>query len=653
MRFVRWPQSYILGGDSSGPPLESISLQELFSFFIVLVPVLGILAQWFAWRIQIPSILLLLLFGIGLGIWISPDEVLNDLTGATQNVGPKLLFPLVSLSVAVILFEGGLTLRWNQLGAGANIVLRLIVVSSLVTWVATAILSKYLLGFSWELAWLLGAILMVTGPTVVGPLLRQIRPSRQVSSILQWEGILIDPVGAVAAVLVYEVIAHSHFSLPQVLAVILQTLAIGLGVGSLAASLLVVALRRFLLPDFLHGVTFLVTALAAFYGSNVLCEESGLVTVTVLGICLANQNYVSVEHVLEFKEHLRVLLISCLFIVLGSRLQLSNLADIGWMGIPFVLLLIFFVRPLSVFLATLGSRWRNSERLFVGLVAPRGIVAASVASVFGLKLASQTEGSEVFAKADLLAPVTFLVILGTVALCGLGAGPLARRLKLADASPQGILFAGASSWVREVALALRKFGIRTILVDTNYGNVTAARLEGLEAKCGNILSEHLRDEQDLSGIGHFMAVTPSQEVNTLAAMEFIHVFSRASIFQLSAEGKSHRRWESIPENRRGRTLFNSQLNHAKLEALVSGGAIIKTTPLTENFNMSNFAEIHGAEAFVLFCIDAEGKLKVRTAETELEPEPGDTVIAIIPTAQEEQSAAPIFNDPEDSAQHLI
>jgi len=241
-----------------------------------------------------------------------------------------------------------------------------------------------------------------------------------VSSVLQWEGILIDPVGAVAAVLVYEIIAHSHFSLFEIVTITTQTLLIGVVLGAVSAVLLVVALRYYLIPDFLHGVSFLVVAIASFWISNVMREESGLVTVTILGICLANQHYVSVEHVLEFKEHLRVLLISCLFIVLGSRLQISDLMEIGWIGIPFVLLLVLVIRPLSVYLATLRSGWGMKEKLFVGAVAPRGIVAAAVASVFGLKLAAlgaeDGAASAMLETAALLAPVTFMVILGTATI---------------------------------------------------------------------------------------------------------------------------------------------------------------------------------------------------------------------------------------------
>ena len=620
--------------------------ENLFTFFLVLVPLLGIAAQWFAWRLQIPSILLLLGFGLCLGIWKSPDQILADLTGGGSEVGPKLLFPLVSLSVAIILFEGGLTLRWNQLGSGAGTVFRLIGFASLITWGLTVLLSYYLLGFSWQLAWLLGAVLMVTGPTVVGPLLRQIRPNRRVSNILQWEGILIDPVGAVAAVLVFEVVTHSEsLSWLAIARTVLETLSIGVLLGCAAAVVLVFSLRKYWIPDFLHGVFFLVVTLATFWLSNQWREESGLVTVTILGICLANQSYVSVDHVLEFKEHLRVFLISCLFIVLGSRLQLSALMAIGWWGIPFVLLLIFVVRPLSVMAATVGTKLPWREKMFIGLVAPRGIVAASVASVFGLKLYERShagldaESVAIFEKAGLLAPTTFLVILGTVTLCGLGAGPLARWLGLADANPQGILLVGASRWVRELALALRKFDIRVMLIDTNFASVSAARMAGLDAKCGNVLSEHVQEEQDLAGIGSFLAVTPNDEVNTLATMEYMHIFSRAQVFQLAKRGKSHGRWQSIPENRRGRLLFRADLNYQAIEQMFEQGATLKTTPLTENFTYEQYRVRQGEQAVILFAMDAERRLKVRTVAAPFEPLPGDTIIALVPSNPTDSQAS--------------
>jgi hypothetical protein len=280
-------------------------------------------------------------------------------------------------------------------------------------------------------------------------------------------------------------------------------------------------------------------------------------------------------------------------------------------------------------------------------------VAASVASVFGLKLAALgAEGeiaAEAFEKAELLAPVTFLVILGTVTICGLGAGPLARYLGLADPNPQGVLLAGASGWVREIALALQRLELRVLLVDTNYANVTAARMMGLDAKCGNILSEYVQEEQDLAGIGNFLAVTPSDELNTLAAMEYVHVFSRANVFQLASKSGSHARFHSLPETRRGRPLFGPEFDYARLEALFERGATLKTTAITDSFSFREFRQTHGNDAIVLFCVDPDRKLKISTKQSELEPQAGDTVIAIVPAVEaatdtdESEESSPRFD----------
>lgn len=608
--------------------------------FLVLVLLLGVGAQWLAWRIKIPSILLLLIFGLALGFWVTPDEVLNRIARTDEDFASRILFPIVSLSVAVILFEGGLSLRWSQLAGNAQVVMRLIGIASLVTWVATAALGHWLLGLSWGVAWLLGAILMVTGPTVVGPLLQQIRPNRRLTSILQWEGILIDPIGAIAAVLVFDVIKHADgASMASMIGMVLQTLLIGLTVGLLIALFLVVVMRRYWLPDFLHGAFFLTVALVAFAISNTFREESGLVAVTVLGIALANQKRVSVEHVLEFKENLRVLLIGCLFILLGSRLKLSDLAEIGWVGIPFLLALIVVVRPLSIWIATVGCRLPNRERWFLSAVAPRGIVAASVASVFGLKLAALGTGIDAdsvwLAESRILESITFSVILGTVAVCGLGAGPLARRLGLSDPNPQGILFVGAEPWVRELAVVLSRHQIATLILDTNYTNFSAARMAGLNAHCVNALSEHVQESLELSGIGRVFAVTPNDEVNTLAVHEYTRFFPRASMYQLPSEGKSAARWQSIPENRRGRLLFDSSATSGRLNQMIADGGKIKVTPLTESFGMKDFVERHGQDSLVLMAIGTDGRLKIRTVNSPLNIVPGDQVVAIIPAKDEE------------------
>ncbi len=612
-------------------PEQENTVDELpFFYYLALVPLLAILAQWLAWRLRLPAILLLLGFGMILGLFVRPDQMLAELTGSKDPlIGPKILFPIVSLAVAAILFEGGLTLRFSELKNSGSIVLRLVSIGAVVTWILTSLAAWLCLGLDARLATLLGAILVVTGPTVVMPLLRHIRPARRIGSIVKWEGIVIDPVGAVLAVLVFE---HFFVSTPGASAgTTLVHLARTVGVGTLAgwgtAWLLTQALRRYWIPDFLHGAVFLTVALGAFAISNFLQSESGLITVTLMGIVLANQKDVRIQNVLEFKEHLGILLISLLFIVLGSRLHLDDLLAVGPQGLLFLAILILVIRPAAVFASTLGSGLTMRDRVFLAFLAPRGIVAASVASVFALKLASP-EGVDLTEAGEIVS-VTFLVIVGTVAVYGLLAGPLARRLGLADPNPQGILFAGAESWVREIAQVLHEEGYAVMLVDTNYGNVAEARMQGLPADCSSILSEHVRDDLDLSGIGRMLAMTFNDEVNTMAVREFIHQFGRASVYQLpSPDGGSGKR-VSIAEHLRGRKLFGDAFHHDEIAMRLATGAVVKKTQLTDSFSFDDFQQLYGPTAILLFCIDDDKCLQVRTADDEREPEAGQTVIAIV------------------------
>src|SRR6056297_2177911 len=331
-------------------------------FYLALVPSLGIAAQWLAAQTNLPSILLLLLFGLALGLFVNPDDFLAELTGGDVSAGPRLLFPLVALSVGVIMFEGGLSLRLSELRESGSAALRLVTIGALVTLAGVSLAAHEILQFSWRMSLLLGAILVVTGPTVIGPLLRQVRPSRRVASALKWEGIVIDPIGAVLAVLVFEQ-AYSHqgdVSFVAAAMMLIWTSAVGVGLGTIGGWLLTLVFRKFWLPDALHGPAALSFALLLFAASDQLAHESGLITVTVMGIWLINQKWADVEHVVELKENLRVLLIGCLFILLGSRVDVQDIVSIGLPGLLFLAVLILLIRPLSVFIALAGSplSWR-------------------------------------------------------------------------------------------------------------------------------------------------------------------------------------------------------------------------------------------------------------------------------------------------------
>lgn len=496
------------------------------------------------------------------------------------------------------------------------------------TWIVATLAARFVIGLQWPMAILVGAVLIVTGPTVVGPLLRQIRPKGRAGAILKWEGILIDPVGAVLAVLVFESIRLGEVgNVPVfILLGVLRSLAIGLFFGFLGAGTLIALLRRYLVPDHLQNSVTLLLMFMMFALSDLLAPEGGLLAVTVMGVVMANQPWVPIRHIVEFKENLQILLVGLLFILLAGRINISDLLLIGWGAVIFVVILIVIARPLSVLLSTWGSPLNRSERLFLMWMAPRGIVAASVASVFAFQLsAAGLEGAE------LLVPIVFLVIVITVIFYGLTAGPVARRLGLAEHEPQGVLFVGASLFSRELAEQLEKHGIRALLLDSNYRSVAESRLAGLQAHHGNALLEDTLEGVDLGGIGRMVAMTSNDEVNTLAVLRYPEIFGRSEVYQLpSAGGESYK----TPSHLRGRILFGTQTTYDFLEEQIAGGASVKGTPLTNSFTYEEYlAENQGA--IPLGLIMQGNRLTLFTADIQPHPRPGQTILSLAPANSSE------------------
>lgn len=571
--------------------------------YLAFLLILGVIAQWSAWRLKLPSILLLLVFGFAL----------SHFTGTRIDnylANEQSLLSLVGFLVAIILFEGGLTLKFSELKEAGTPVLKLCTTAVLIAFGLAAVAARVTLGYHWEICALLGAILVVTGPTVVGPLLRLIKPRRKVASIVKWEGIVVDPIGAVLAVLVF--IAIQKGGLGQgwdtIAVAVLKTLVVGFGLGWGLAKLTEALMIRHLIPDFLETMFFLALVGVAFAGSNAIQHEAGLVTVTVLGVALANQKKVSVRHILEFKENLRVLIISLLFLMLSGRIGVAEIQDVWQKGLLFLAVLILVVRPASVFLANLGSkRTTFQERLFLALLAPRGIVAAAVTSVFALQItgaAKANPGNETYAElaeqAGDLVPLVFIVILGTVTFYGLLAAPLARRLGLSDANPTGVLFAGADPWIRAVAKGLVNEGHHCLLLDTRFEKIAAARLDGLTAVRANILSEYAEQEIDFAGLGHLVAATPNDEVNSLAAREFQHRFGKANVWQITPADVDSHHQKAVASHMRGRFCFLGGPRFFELSSFFQRGAEMKKTLLTGIFTLEDFKKTHGENAIILF-----------------------------------------------------
>jgi NhaP-type Na+/H+ or K+/H+ antiporter len=602
--------------------------------FLSSVVALGAFAQWIAWHFRLPSILLLLAFGFGARIITGIDPI--------QVLGEDLLFAIVSLFVAVILFEGGLSLKLAEVRESKTVVFRLVTVGVLVTWVLAAICACLILDMDWRIAALVGAVFTVTGPTVVGPLLRHIRPTRNVAAIIKWEGIVVDPIGALLAVLVFEVIfepmleagtSGSVVSPWLIAGILMKTIFVGAGIAIVTAYGLSQALKRYFIPDYLHGYAFLAIAIGTFTASNQLQHESGLVTVTLLGVLLANQSVFPVKHVVQFKENLRDLLISTLFIVLAARIDLDQLMGLGSPGLAFVVLLILLIRPLAVYASCIGSGMNWREQTFLGFLAPRGIVAAAVASVFALEV-EQVSSVDVFRGAEAIVPLTFLVIVGTVTTYGLASPVLARLLNLAAPNPQGVLFAGASAWVRAVASAIQDAGFRVLLVDTNFRNVSAARQNNIPAVCASVLSEFVDEEVDLGGLGRMLAVTPNDDLNRLASLEFSHDFGSANVYQLATkEERAGERRQTSSDRIQGRKLFGSDSHFTNIASRFEQGATVKKTRLTAEFTLQDFFERHGDSAMIMFVVTRAGKLKIVTADG-CETGAGDLIVALVDPASD-------------------
>ncbi|MEZ6192611.1 MAG: sodium:proton antiporter [Phycisphaerales bacterium] len=608
-------------------------MNEDLMFGLSAVLALGIGAQWLAWRLKLPAILVLLAFGFLVGPvpeaiygkpWLNPSVLFGE-----------MLFPFISLSVSVILFEGGMTLKLGELRKIGGAVRNFVSIGIGVTWLLITIAAHFLLKFDMPMSLLIGAIFTVTGPTVIGPLLRHVRPGGQLGPVLKWEGILSDPIGALLAVLVFESIlpgTHSDVT-PTFISALLagaQALGAGLIVGLAGAGLLVLMFNRFWVPDYLQSPVTLGLVLAAFQASNMVHAESGLIAVTLMGAILANQRFAAVRHVIEFKENLRVLLISTLFILLAARLGVEDVKRIDSGGFAFMLTVILIVRPASVFLSTVKTGMPWKERLWLGLVAPRGIVAAAVASIFAFRLiASDYPGAR-----DLV-PVTFLVIVGTITFSGLIAGPAARALGLAKLDPQGVLIVGAHEWARKIASALKDEGLAVMMIDTNRRNINLAKMAGLNAHLGSVLSDELLEGIDMTETHRALAMTPNDEANALAAVHLTETFSRQEVYQLAPDRMGVMEEKSAKSHDlHGRYLFGDNITFAELTARFGMDGVLKTSKITETYTYEKFREHYGEEVLPMFIISETGGLTVVTDATKIDPHPGQHLISLVKNGTE-------------------
>lgn len=583
-----------------------------------LIGLIGFLCQWLAQKVKLPAILFLLIAGLVLGPvagLLDPDLLFGE-----------LLFPYISLSVAVILFEGALTLRFDELKEIGRPVVNMVSFASIVNAVIITIATHYFIGLNWEISALFGAIMVVTGPTVIMPMLKTVKPNHRISDVLRWEGIVIDPIGALFAVLVFEwIVVQSTSEHPSdVFWIFVKTVGVGTLIGLLGGYLFGILLRRHMIAESLQNFASLAVVCFVFALSDTLAHESGLLSVTIMGVLLANMRGVHIHSILDFKEDLTVVFVSALFIVLAARLDIAAFAALGFGGVLVFLSMQFIARPVKVFLSFLGSDFTFRERAMIAWIGPRGIVAAAVSAVFTLKLDEMG-----IANSELLVPLAFSIIIGTVVFQSLTARPVAKLLKVAQPDTPGVLIVGSNIFSITVAEALKKAGVETIVCGKNWDSLRPARLAGLKTYYGNPSSDHASLNLNLAPYGVMLGLSNHHEYNISQVARFRDEFGIRQVFCLPATQDPDRNHKHLAsEHVTGQILFGFEQNFSKLRRAINDGYSIGMTEITEAYDFVKWRE-DNPDALKLFSINKSGEINFKTADTPLNPSDGTTLFYLV------------------------
>ncbi|MEO1707274.1 MAG: sodium:proton antiporter [Pseudomonadota bacterium] len=602
---------------------------------ITLIGVLGVGAQWLAWRFNLPAIVLMAIAGILAGPTLG---LFNLLLGDAyipgeppmEQVFGDFYRPLIGIAVAVILFEGGLTLNFAEIRGLSKGVSRLVIPGVPIAWALGTLAAYYVGSLSWSIAIIFAGIMIVTGPTVIIPLLRQSKLKPRPATLLKWEGIVNDPVGALLAVFVYEVLTFdaSHGTPVQI--------ALSLVIASILASLFGFALGRLIawlfrhghVPEYLKPPVLLAFVLICFEVANQLQHEAGLLAVTVMGMTLANAKVASINELRHFKENITVLLVSGVFIILTANLTWDTLGEIDGPMIALVLTMLFVVRPIAVFVSTLGTDLPLAERALTAWIAPRGIVAVAVSSFFGASLieAGYPDGAK-------LIPLAFAMVFATVVLHGFTIGPLAKLLDLVSTNRPGVLIVGASPWSVGLAAKLKDLDIPVMIADSSWRRLRPARLTNLETYYGEILSEVTEHHVDLNRFGHLLAVSGNEAHNALVCTDLAPEMGRAQIYQVNARGKEEDDRQALSYTLQGKTFLHTGTGLDELLRRHYAGWVYQRTRLSEEYPPEKYLADGSEEREVILIVRGENIL-FASREVPIKPEVGDVILAYVPKLKE-------------------
>ncbi len=584
-----------------------------------LIGVLGVGAQWLAWRLRLPAIVLMLVAGIVAGPitgWIDPVHDFGDALG-----------PLVSVAVALILFEGGLSLDFRGLRDAGPAVRRIIFLGAPLGWITSTLACHYVAGLSLPVSAVFGGILVITGPTVVTPLLRQANLTPRPASVLRWEAIVNDSLGALFAVLAYE------FAVTLATTESVSQAAIGVAIGVVVATILggaagaalAYGFRRAIVPEYMKVPVLIAVVLGVFAASNELLDESGLLAVTLMGAILGNANLPSIGELRRFKEHIAVLLVSGVFVILAATLDSSMLALLDWRAIAFVVVIMLIARPVAIMLSLAGTNLSTAEKGLIAWVGPRGVVAVAVSGFFGVKLANLG-----FEDGAAIAPLAFALVFATVVIQGFSVSAVARRLGLVSTDIPGVLIVGASNWTAQLAKALQKVEIPVLVADKSWSNLRKLRLQDIPTWYGEILSETAEHTIDLNRFGTIIAATENDSYNALICTDFGPEFGRTNVFQLGRSKDGGDDPHGLPVTLGGRKLFASGVSFATLEARSYAGWVFTHTRLTDEFTQEDYRDKRVEDTELLADLTKDKTISFSTVNERPKAGPGDVLISYAP-----------------------
>src|SRR5690625_1276320 len=590
---------------------------------IMLIGVLGIGSQWVAWKFNLPAIVVMSIAGLVMGPFLG---IMNP----EESFGP-IYSPVISAAVAIILFEGSLNLSFKELRGLGKPVFRIATIGAFIAWILGSLAAHYMAGLSWEVAFVIGGLFIVTGPTVILPLLRQSKLKPRPAKILKWEGIIVDPIGVLLAVFAFEIITFFTSNedggggrLLLFFVVAIFAALFGWFCGRATGWMF----ETGYVPEFLKSPAVFVIVIFCFTLPDEIVRGAGLLSVTAMGMTLANMGITSLNDFRHFKENISVLLISAIFIMLASSLQMDTIIQIFQPNIiGYVLLMMFIVRPLSIFLSTIGSGLTTREKTLVGWIAPRGIVALTVSGYFSVVL-----NDAGYADAELLTTLTFGLVFFTVVAHGFTIAPLAKKLHLSLEGKSGILVVGSNPFTVELAKTFRKGGYPVLIVDSRWERLRYARNEGMPFYHGEILSEQTEYNLDTIPYDFIIAGTDTYSYNSLVCTTFLPEYGRANVFKVDPEKDKLN--ADIATKVGGRSLGHEDISIGEFNEKINRGYVFRQTALTERFNYSTFKKGLDEAAILMYFMKPSGQIVFYAQDSRTRPIVGDTIVSFTPPTKE-------------------